>query len=89
MLVDDSVEKGQSEPYNLVLIPEYEGNAYEKGDILPQVHDYLNQLSLHSNVSAYMREFPFRAQAQGPPTQMAMGGQGDGLPGWVPANKRR
>lgn len=91
VLVDDSVEKGQSEPYNLVLIPEYEGDAREKGDILPQVHDYLNQLSLHSNVSAYMRAVPFKAQAQaqGPPVQMAIGGQENTPPSWVSANTHR
>lgn len=69
VLVDDSVEKGQSEPYNLIRIPEYFGNEHEKGEILPQVHDYLNQLSLHDNVSAYMRSMPFSALAgpAGPP----------------------
>ncbi|TVY81476.1 putative FCP1 homology domain-containing protein, partial [Lachnellula suecica] len=69
VLVDDSIEKGQSEPYNLIEIPEYVGNVHESGDILPQVHDYLNQLSLSSNVSAHMRHIPFRAQAApaGPP----------------------
>ena len=63
VLVDDSIEKGRSEPFNIIPIPEYTGNELEKTDILPQVHDYLNQLSLHSNVSAYMRSMPFVAQA--------------------------
>lgn len=69
VLVDDSVEKGRSEPFNIIPLPEYFGNENERSDILPQVHDYLNQLSLHSNVSAYMRSHPFMAQAaaQGPP----------------------
>jgi hypothetical protein len=73
VLVDDSIEKGRSEPFNIISIPEYTGNQLEKTDILPQVHDYLNQLSLHSNVSAYMRSYPFVAQAaaQGPPVDYA------------------
>ncbi|TVY86767.1 putative FCP1 homology domain-containing protein, partial [Lachnellula willkommii] len=73
VLVDDSVEKGRSEPFNIVPLPEYFGDENEGSDILPQVHDYLNQLSLHSNVSAYMRSHPFMAQAaaQGPPSGFA------------------
>ncbi|TVY33361.1 putative FCP1 homology domain-containing protein [Lachnellula subtilissima] len=69
VLVDDSVEKGRSEPFNIIPLPEYYGDENERSDILPQVHDYLNQLSLHSNVSAFMRLHPFMAQAaaQGPP----------------------
>jgi len=93
VLVDDSLEKGQSEPYNLVQIPEYMGNAQERGDVLPQVHDYLNQLSLHSNVSAYMRTVPFQAQGQaaGPPVAVPMGMRQHTaeLPGWVPAKRHR
>ena len=62
VLVDDSLEKGRSEPYNLIEIPEFFGNVQETGEILPQVHDYLNHLSMHSNVSAYLRARPFIAQ---------------------------
>ncbi|PBP15917.1 phosphoprotein phosphatase [Diplocarpon rosae] len=61
VLVDDSPEKGRSEPYNLITIPQFSGDAYEQGQILPQVHDYLNSLSLHSNVAAYLRACPFQA----------------------------
>ncbi|KAI1330130.1 hypothetical protein F5Y16DRAFT_364138 [Xylariaceae sp. FL0255] len=60
VLVDDSLEKGRSEPYNLVDLPEFTGNAYEPGYILPQVHDYLNECSRQANISAYMRSSPFR-----------------------------
>ncbi|KAF4629449.1 hypothetical protein G7Y89_g8693 [Cudoniella acicularis] len=63
VLVDDSVEKGRSEPFNIIKIPEFFGDANERGEILPQVHDYLNYLSLHSNVSACLRATPFRVQA--------------------------
>lgn len=62
VLVDDSVEKGRSEPFNLIEVPEFYGNANEQGGILPQVHDYLNHLSMHSNVSACLRTSPFKAQ---------------------------
>lgn len=69
VLIDDSIEKGRSEPYNLIEIPEFTGNLEESGDILPQVHDYLNRLSHHDDVSRYLRAFPFQAKAhsQGPP----------------------
>jgi len=67
VLVDDSLEKGKSEPFNLVEIPEFLGDEKESGEILPQVHDFLNHLSLHSNVSACIRAQPFKAQL-GPPS---------------------
>ncbi|KAE9374511.1 HAD-like protein [Stipitochalara longipes BDJ] len=62
VLIDDSIEKGRSEPFNLVEIPEFFGDEKELGEFLPQVHDYLNHLSMHSNVSACLRARPFRAQ---------------------------
>jgi hypothetical protein len=65
VLIDDSLEKARSEPYNLVEVPEWFGNLGETGDILPQVHDYLNYLSQHSNVSACLRAQPFRAHRGG------------------------
>ncbi|KAE8444381.1 hypothetical protein EG329_000581 [Mollisiaceae sp. DMI_Dod_QoI] len=63
VLVDDSLEKGRSEPFNLIEVPEFFGNADEQGRILPQVHDYLNHLSMHSNVSACLRSRPFKPQS--------------------------
>lgn len=62
VLVDDSLEKGRSEPFNLIEIPEFVGDQKEIGEFLPQVHDYLNHLSMHSNVSACLRARPFKAQ---------------------------
>lgn len=62
VLIDDSLEKGRSEPFNLVEIPEFFGDQKEIGEFLPQVHDFLNHLSTHSNVSACIRAQPFRAQ---------------------------
>ncbi|KAI0011159.1 hypothetical protein F4779DRAFT_574516 [Xylariaceae sp. FL0662B] len=61
VLVDDSVEKARSEPYNLVEIPEFKGNPREDDRVLPQVHDYLNECSRQADISTYMRVSPFRA----------------------------
>ncbi|KAI0471946.1 hypothetical protein GGR56DRAFT_677802 [Xylariaceae sp. FL0804] len=60
VLVDDSLEKARSEPYNLIQLPEFEGDSAEPDFILPQVHDYLNECSQQANISAYMREIPFK-----------------------------
>jgi hypothetical protein len=60
VLIDDSYEKARSEPHNLIQIPEFVGDAGEPGDILPQVHDYINYLSTHSNVSACIRSQAFQ-----------------------------
>ncbi|KAJ0168848.1 Uncharacterized protein CTA2_9832 [Colletotrichum tanaceti] len=62
VLVDDSSEKARREPYNLLRVPEFFGDANEPGYIVPQVHDYLNALCHQSDVSAYMRENPFEAR---------------------------
>lgn len=62
VLVDDSMEKARSEPFNLVQLPEFKGNAEEQGFILPQVHDYLNDCSQQANVSAYMKGRPFKTR---------------------------
>ncbi|KAL6881566.1 HAD-like domain-containing protein [Trichoderma novae-zelandiae] len=59
VLVDDSAEKGRSEPYNILQLPEFEGLANEPPDVLPQVHDYLNTLCYQGNISSYIREHPF------------------------------
>ncbi|KAI5921355.1 HAD-like domain-containing protein [Camillea tinctor] len=59
VLVDDSAEKSRSEPYNLLRIPEFEGDSFEPHFVLPQVHDYLNECSRQANVSAYIRQKPF------------------------------
>ncbi|RYP25912.1 hypothetical protein DL768_011676 [Monosporascus sp. mg162] len=37
VLVDDSLEKARSEPYNLIPIPEFMGDRNEPGYILPQI----------------------------------------------------
>ncbi|KAK5627176.1 hypothetical protein RRF57_002891 [Xylaria bambusicola] len=60
VLIDDSMEKARSEPFNLIQIPEFTGDVNEPGFMLPQVHDYLNECSQQTNVSAYIRSQPFR-----------------------------
>jgi hypothetical protein len=65
VLVDDSLEKGRSEPFNLIEIPEFFGDENEQGGILPQVHDYLNHLAMHSNVSSVLRTAPFKTLLAG------------------------
>lgn len=62
ILVDDSTEKARSEPHNLVRVPEFVGDLNESPEVLPQVHDYLNELSFQRNVSSYMRATPFVMQ---------------------------
>ncbi|KAI1079356.1 HAD-like domain-containing protein [Whalleya microplaca] len=59
VLVDDSAEKARSEPYNLVEVPEFIGDPNEPV-MLPQVHDYLNELSRQVDISTYIRTSPFK-----------------------------
>ncbi|KAF6812867.1 phosphoprotein phosphatase [Colletotrichum sojae] len=62
VLIDDSVEKARSEPYNLLRIPEFFGGTEEPDFVVPQVHDYLNSLCYQSDISAYMRTNPFQVR---------------------------
>ncbi|PFH57232.1 hypothetical protein XA68_15336 [Ophiocordyceps unilateralis] len=60
VLVDDSREKGRSEPHNILTIPEFSvPEDDENHDVLPQVHDYLNELARQEDISRYMRLHPF------------------------------
>ncbi|KAG7117029.1 putative FCP1 y domain-containing protein like [Verticillium longisporum] len=59
VLVDDSLEKARSEPFNLLRITEFFGDANEATDVLPQVHDYINTLCYQADISQYMRLHPF------------------------------
>lgn len=60
VLIDDSVEKARSEPHNAITIPEFTGDMNESFDILPKVHDYLNELCFQEDVSTYVRANPFK-----------------------------
>ncbi|KXJ92695.1 HAD-like domain-containing protein [Microdochium bolleyi] len=63
VLIDDSMEKARSEPHNLIEIPEFSSENAEVADILPQVHDYINECASQANVSSFIRERPFKAHA--------------------------
>ncbi|ATY66466.1 NIF domain [Cordyceps militaris] len=62
VLVDDSAEKARSEPHNLLRIPEYAGRAAAEDClfVLPQVHDYINELAHQADISRFIRETPFQ-----------------------------
>ncbi|KAJ4328036.1 hypothetical protein N0V84_001566 [Fusarium piperis] len=60
ILVDDSLEKGRSEPFNLLQIPEFSGLSAEVPNVLPQVHDYLNDLAHEADISRFVRQSPFK-----------------------------
>lgn len=68
VLIDDSVEKARSEPHNAITLPEFTGQIDEPVDVLPSVHDYLNELCYQEDVSAYMRANPFNIM----PTETAI-----------------
>lgn len=59
ILVDDSREKSRSEPFNLIQLPEFKGNADEPGFVLPQVHDYINTCAQQRDISSFARLNPF------------------------------
>ncbi|KAF7520781.1 hypothetical protein G7054_g12670 [Neopestalotiopsis clavispora] len=60
VLIDDSKEKARSQPYNIIQLPEFEGDVEEGGYVLPQVHNYLNELAFQSDISSFIRERPFK-----------------------------
>lgn len=60
VLIDDSAEKARSEPHNAITLPSFTGGADVAADVLPSVHDYLNELCYQEDVSAYMRANPFK-----------------------------
>ncbi|CAK7204148.1 hypothetical protein SEUCBS139899_006902 [Sporothrix eucalyptigena] len=59
VLIDDSIEKARSEPYNAITVPEFDDTPDLYDMILPQVHDYIHELCYQSDVSAYIRVKPF------------------------------
>ncbi|KAG0341595.1 hypothetical protein BG004_005977 [Podila humilis] len=63
ILIDDSLHKSQLQPYNCIIIPDYtEAIAMgEEADIeLLKVWQYLELATVQSNVSAFMKQFPFK-----------------------------
>ncbi|PPJ57274.1 hypothetical protein CBER1_02794 [Cercospora berteroae] len=62
VLIDDSIAKAASEPYNLVEVEEFEAteDQRENDTYLLEAKAYLQALSLQADVSAYMRARPFK-----------------------------
>ena len=60
VLIDDSVEKGASEPHNMICLEKFEDRQdQKKSDVLGQVVKYLEVLKWEGDVSAYMESLPF------------------------------
>lgn len=60
ILIDDSMDKADSEPYNLILVKEFTGNAGDsKKDMLGSVLAYIEDLAWESNVSSAIHCSPF------------------------------
>lgn len=59
ILIDDSLEKARSEPFNLVELPEFVGRA-EPSDVLKHLAEYLDDLLMQKDVSASIRQLPFK-----------------------------
>ncbi|KAK3940814.1 hypothetical protein QBC46DRAFT_407886 [Diplogelasinospora grovesii] len=68
VLIDDSIEKARSEPYNAITLPEFLGDTAENPEVLPLVHDYLNTLAYQADISTYIRTHPFNVNDAAPPT---------------------
>jgi hypothetical protein len=67
VLVDGSLEKADSEPYNLVQVEEFTGNTGDaRGDVLGAVLAYIEDLAWERDVSSAIRHKPFEcARTQG------------------------
>ncbi|GJJ70401.1 hypothetical protein EMPS_02750 [Entomortierella parvispora] len=71
IMIDDSIHKTQLQPYNSIILPDYDEDARDGGmdRELLKVRDYLTRLLYQENVSAYIRTSPFDASSvefQGP-----------------------
>ncbi|KAG0274695.1 hypothetical protein BGZ95_009550 [Linnemannia exigua] len=61
ILIDDSPHKSQLQPYNCMIVPDFDKTRMQKGndiELLKVVH-YIKGLLYQDNVSAYMRTCPF------------------------------
>ncbi|KAF9348555.1 hypothetical protein BGX34_002419 [Mortierella sp. NVP85] len=65
VLIDDSTDKIQLQPYNGLTLRDFDENLAKAGtdDELLQVKSYLEKLIYQKNVSAYMRLHPFSSNA--------------------------
>jgi hypothetical protein len=60
ILIDDSVLKANAQPYNLLEIPEFNGQR-EQQDILGEVAGYLEIVKVQEDVSRFIFRTPFKA----------------------------
>jgi NLI interacting factor-like phosphatase len=58
VLIDDSVEKSRSEPYNFLKVPEFTGYKGEDPNLLKELAEYLAVLRMQTNVSSYIFRYP-------------------------------
>ena len=58
VLIDDSVEKSRSEPYNFLEVPEFTGHKGEDPNFLKELAEYLAVLRMQTNVSSYIFRYP-------------------------------
>lgn len=71
ILLDDSSLKAVAQPHNHIEVPEFEGTIRERqydrvmGSVLEQVAGYLETVKSFENISAYMRQRPFRVNEGG------------------------
>lgn len=67
VLLDDSLEKADSEPYNLLQVEEFTGNAgSSQDDVLGGVLAYIEDLAWERDVSSAIHYSPFeRARSRG------------------------
>ena len=67
VLLDDSIIKASSQPYNIVEVPEFAGQAEKRGVVpLEQIAAYLDELRWQKDVSAYIRESAFSLRNRWP-----------------------
>jgi len=64
ILIDDTPEKAESQPFNLVSIPEFGGQLpepYRGRNVLEQVTGYLEELKRQKDVTRFIHKYPFQA----------------------------
>ena len=87
VLIDDSVEKSRSEPYNFLEVPGFTGHRGEDPNLLKELAEYLAVLRMQTNVSSYIfrnplvRRNPLNKQEETAPSAINNG--------WRPINPLR
>ncbi|KAF9109087.1 hypothetical protein BGX27_008014 [Mortierella sp. AM989] len=67
VLIDDSIHKSQLQPFNRIVLTDYDHGRYLAGTDfeLLKVKKYLEQLIMQQNVSAYIKRHPFDPASKG------------------------